>query len=70
MTLTKTPEEPCALMPSATIDAHADELTRLDQAIGDGDHGLNMQRGFKAVLPKPKTKSPPCPSAKPCRRPA
>ena len=33
-----------------TIDAHADELTRLDQAIGDGDHGLNMQRGFKAIL--------------------
>ena len=30
--------------------AHADELTRLDQAIGDGDHGLNMKRGFEAVL--------------------
>jgi dihydroxyacetone kinase-like protein len=29
---------------------HADELTRLDQAIGDGDHGINMQRGFAAVL--------------------
>jgi phosphoenolpyruvate---glycerone phosphotransferase subunit DhaL len=29
---------------------HADELTRLDQAIGDGDHGLNMKRGFEAVL--------------------
>ena len=35
---------------AGTIDAHADELTRLDQAIGDGDHGLNMQRGFKAIL--------------------
>lgn len=32
-----------------TIAAHADELTRLDQAIGDGDHGLNMKRGFEAV---------------------
>jgi dihydroxyacetone kinase-like protein len=29
---------------------HADELTTLDQAIGDGDHGLNMRRGFEAVL--------------------
>jgi len=25
-------------------------LTSLDQAIGDGDHGLNMKRGFEAVL--------------------
>lgn len=32
-----------------TIAAHADELTTLDQAIGDGDHGLNMKRGFEAV---------------------
>jgi phosphoenolpyruvate---glycerone phosphotransferase subunit DhaL len=29
---------------------HADELTELDSAIGDGDHGLNMKRGFEAVL--------------------
>lgn len=34
---------------SATILAHAEELTALDQAIGDGDHGLNMKRGFEAV---------------------
>src|SRR5205809_4317298 len=32
-----------------TIASHADELTALDQAIGDGDHGLNMKRGFEAV---------------------
>ncbi|MEQ1955653.1 dihydroxyacetone kinase subunit DhaL [Mesorhizobium sp. CN2-181] len=32
-----------------TVSAHADELTALDQAIGDGDHGLNMKRGFEAV---------------------
>jgi dihydroxyacetone kinase-like protein len=32
-----------------TIMAHADELTAFDQAIGDGDHGLNMKRGFEAV---------------------
>ena len=35
---------------AGTVIAHADELTRLDQAIGDGDHGLNMKRGFEAVL--------------------
>jgi dihydroxyacetone kinase-like protein len=32
-----------------TVSAHAEELTALDQAIGDGDHGLNMKRGFEAV---------------------
>lgn len=32
------------------IIEHTEELTRLDQAIGDGDHGLNMKRGFEAVL--------------------
>jgi dihydroxyacetone kinase-like protein len=29
-----------------------DELTRLDSAIGDADHGINMDRGMKAVLAK------------------
>jgi dihydroxyacetone kinase-like protein len=29
---------------------HVGELTALDQAIGDGDHGLNMKRGFEAVM--------------------
>ncbi|HTZ66599.1 MAG TPA: dihydroxyacetone kinase subunit DhaL [Roseiarcus sp.] len=28
----------------------ADELSALDAAIGDGDHGANMKRGFEAVL--------------------
>ncbi len=28
---------------------HADELTQLDRAIGDGDHGLNMRRGAQAI---------------------
>jgi dihydroxyacetone kinase-like protein len=31
------------------VISHADELTALDQAIGDGDHGLNMKRGFEVV---------------------
>jgi dihydroxyacetone kinase-like protein len=33
---------------AAVVD-NTDELTRLDQAIGDGDHGLNMRRGFEAI---------------------
>jgi dihydroxyacetone kinase-like protein len=32
------------------VIANADELTDLDRAIGDGDHGANMRRGFEAVL--------------------
>jgi len=35
--------------------AHAEELTALDQAIGDGDHGLNMKRGFETVLAQADT---------------
>ncbi|KRP85497.1 MULTISPECIES: dihydroxyacetone kinase subunit DhaL [Bradyrhizobium] len=34
------------------VIASAPELTSLDQAIGDGDHGTNMKRGFEAVLGK------------------
>jgi dihydroxyacetone kinase-like protein len=33
-----------------SVIAHLDELTSLDAAIGDGDHGHNMKRGFEAVL--------------------
>src|SRR5215471_12652463 len=33
-----------------TVFAHADELGALDRAIGDGDHGINMKRGFEAVI--------------------
>jgi dihydroxyacetone kinase-like protein len=35
-----------------TLIDHADELTALDQAIGDGDHGLNMRRGAQAIQAK------------------
>jgi dihydroxyacetone kinase-like protein len=53
-TATATSLDPAALRGiiatiSAAVIAHADELTTLDQAIGDGDHGLNMKRGFEAV---------------------
>ncbi len=35
-----------------TLIDHVDELTALDQAIGDGDHGLNMKRGALAIQAK------------------
>lgn len=33
-----------------TVDAHVDELGRLDAIAGDGDHGIGMQRGAHAAL--------------------
>ena len=35
-----------------TLIDHVEELTQLDQAIGDGDHGLNMRRGAQAIQAK------------------
>lgn len=35
-----------------TVIENAGELTELDRAIGDADHGVNLERGFKAVLGK------------------
>jgi dihydroxyacetone kinase-like protein len=32
-----------------TIAANVDRLSDLDRAIGDGDHGVNMHRGFSAI---------------------
>lgn len=40
---------------AARIKEHRDELTRLDSAIGDADHGINLDRGFTAVLGKLST---------------
>ena len=37
---------------AARIKEHRDELTLLDSAIGDADHGTNLDRGFTAVLGK------------------
>ena len=34
---------------SASINAHAEEVTALDQAIGDGDHVTNLQRGLATL---------------------
>ena len=32
-----------------TIERNVDYLTELDAAIGDGDHGVNMNKGFKKI---------------------
>ena len=32
------------------LAANKDDLTQLDSAIGDADHGINMDRGFQAVV--------------------
>lgn len=37
---------------AATLAENRDYLIQLDAAIGDADHGANMDRGFKAVLSK------------------
>lgn len=33
----------------ALLDNHAEEVAELDQAIGDGDHLINLQRGLDAL---------------------
>ena len=37
---------------AAEIAERKDELTKLDQAIGDGDHGTNMDRGMRKAVEK------------------
>ncbi|WP_217914621.1 dihydroxyacetone kinase subunit DhaL [Miltoncostaea marina] len=37
---------------AAAVEEVKDELTRLDSAIGDADHGTNMSRGMTAVVAK------------------
>ncbi len=37
---------------SSTVAENREYLTRLDSAIGDADHGTNMDRGMKAVVAK------------------
>ena len=42
----------------ALIAEHADELTELDAAIGDADHGVNMNRGMKSAASAASAASP------------
>lgn len=39
---------------SDVIDENKLYLSELDAAIGDGDHGLNLHKGFKAITEKIK----------------
>lgn len=39
---------------AAKIDENRGYLSELDATIGDGDHGINMSKGFKAVTEKLK----------------
>lgn len=46
-----------------TIEQHHTELTHLDREIGDGDHGANLVRGFRAVVEKLDADEPGTPGA-------
>ena len=46
-----------------TVAEHRVELIQLDRAIGDGDHGENLDRGFKAVLAAFEASTPDSPAA-------
>jgi len=52
MTLTPTLIPKLIAAISEILANHADEITELDQAIGDGDHLINLQRGIKALTEK------------------
>ncbi|MFG2136454.1 dihydroxyacetone kinase subunit DhaL [Streptomyces sp. NPDC048650] len=46
---------------AASVEREAGRLTELDSAIGDADHGSNMQRGFAAVAKMLETAAPAAP---------
>ncbi|MEF3117104.1 dihydroxyacetone kinase subunit DhaL [Streptomyces chrestomyceticus] len=46
---------------AASVDREAARLTDLDSAIGDADHGSNLQRGFAAVVKTLETEPPQTP---------
>ncbi|MFH8884730.1 dihydroxyacetone kinase subunit DhaL [Streptomyces californicus] len=48
---------------AASVDREADRLTDLDSAIGDADHGSNLQRGFAAVAAVLEKDAPATPGA-------
>jgi dihydroxyacetone kinase-like protein len=45
------------------IEEQRDHLTQLDAAIGDADHGINLDRGFTAVLSAMEAAAPATPGA-------
>jgi dihydroxyacetone kinase-like protein len=48
---------------AASVNREADRLTDLDSAIGDADHGSNLQRGFTAVQTALEKEAPDTPGA-------
>ncbi len=48
---------------AAVVAEHRVELIQLDRAIGDGDHGENLDRGFRAVVSKLDESTPDTPAA-------
>ena len=50
------------------IFAARDHLCRLDGAIGDGDHGITMEIGWKAVLDAMSSANPDAPITETCNR--
>lgn len=42
----------CLYRMAEVLEANREYLTSLDAAIGDADHGINMDRGFKTALAK------------------
>jgi dihydroxyacetone kinase-like protein len=48
---------------ASAVDREADRLTELDSAIGDADHGSNLQRGFTAVTAVLDKEAPQTPGA-------
>ena len=47
---------------AAAMEEHRKHLTQLDSAIGDGDHGNNMHRGFQAALERLEGTDPQTPT--------
>lgn len=48
---------------ASEMSEHRQELVRLDTAIGDGDHGTNMDRGMRKALEKLTASEPADPGA-------
>jgi dihydroxyacetone kinase-like protein len=48
---------------ATAVDEHAADLTDLDRPIGDSDHGVNLQRGMRAVLAALDAADPATPGA-------
>ncbi|MER6571469.1 dihydroxyacetone kinase subunit DhaL [Streptomyces sp. NPDC001093] len=48
---------------AVSVDREAERLTALDSAIGDADHGSNLQRGFTAVRAAVEKEAPDTPGA-------